>query len=185
MIGAVLAGGAGRRIGGSKPTRALAGRPLIAYPLAALQAICARVAVVAKGDTELPELGAVERWDEPAEPRHPLAGLIHALERAQDAVLVCAADMPFVTPEACRTLVGSAAAGGTSAAVAVAGGIVQPLLGVYAPSALEVLRRAPPDSRLTDAVEALEPVRVALPAGVVRSIDTPDDLVAAERLLAA
>jgi molybdopterin-guanine dinucleotide biosynthesis protein A len=64
--------------------------------------------------------------------------------------------------------------------VAVAGGVVQPLLAVYAPAALPALRAAPPNGRLTEAVESLEPGRVALPPAIVRSVNTPDDLAAAE-----
>ncbi len=179
ITGAILAGGQGRRMGGAKPTRELAGRPLISYPIEALASVCTRVAVVAKPDTELGALGEAERWDEPADPQHPLGGLVYALERAGGPVLICAADMPFVTPEALRTLLGSAARG-TRAAVAVAGGVTQPLLGVFAPAALDDLRDSPAGIRLTDAVEALEPAKVALPAAVVRSIDTQDDLAAAE-----
>jgi len=37
VIGAVLAGGAGRRLGGSKATVQLGGRPLLAYALGALR----------------------------------------------------------------------------------------------------------------------------------------------------
>jgi molybdopterin-guanine dinucleotide biosynthesis protein A len=179
MIGVVLAGGAGSRMGGGKVTRELAGRPLIAYPAAALQGVCERVAIVAKREAELPELENVELWDdEPAEPRHPLTGIVHALERADEPVLVCAADMPFLTPQALNTLV--AAGGSAPAAVAVAGGVLQPVLGLYAPQALDMLRQAEPDAPLTRTVEALEPVRVALPPPLVRSVNTPEELAAAE-----
>ena len=99
-------------MGGGKAARALAGRPLAGYPAVALAAVCERVAIVAKPGEELPDLDGVERWDdEPAEPRHPLTGIVHALERAGEPVLVCAADMPFLTPEALRTLI---AAGGSA-----------------------------------------------------------------------
>jgi molybdopterin-guanine dinucleotide biosynthesis protein A len=175
MVGAILAGGLGTRMGGAKATRVLAGRPLASYPAAALAAVCDRVAIVAKRDTELPRLEGVELWIEPDEPRHPLTGLIHALERAGGPVLVCAVDMPFVTEDACRGLI--AAAG-----VAVADGRLQPLFGVYAPPALAVLRGAPRDAPLTRTVEALGPALVEVPAGVVLSVDTPEALALAERL---
>ena len=99
-IGAVLAGGRARRLGGDKALLEVAGRPLVAWPLAALAAALAEVVVVAKRDTPLPELGDVEVWHEPDQPHHPRAGIAHALERAAGRpVLVCAADMPLVTPE--------------------------------------------------------------------------------------
>lgn len=186
MIGVVLAGGAGRRLdpnGRGKAARHLAGRPLAAYPAAVLASVCERVAVVCKPDTPLPELPGVERWDEPAEPRHPLTGIVHALERAGQAVLVCAADMPLVTAEACRSLLTVAARGGSAATVAVAGEVLQPVFAVYAPSALATLRDAPKSVRLTEAVEALHPVRVALPERLMLSVNTPADLDAAETAL--
>jgi molybdopterin-guanine dinucleotide biosynthesis protein A len=158
------------------------GRPLAAYPAAALGAVCERVAVVCKRHTELPDLPGVERWDEPDEPRHPLTGIVHALVTADGPVLVCAADMPFVTVDACRTLL--QAAGSAPAVVAAADGVLQPTFGLYAPAALELMRAAPADAPLTRTVEALDPVRVALPAALVRSVNTLEDLAEAEALLA-
>jgi molybdopterin-guanine dinucleotide biosynthesis protein A len=164
----------------------LAGRPLASYVVAALGGACDRVAVVCKPDTELPALGAeVERWDEPATPRHPLTGIVHALERAGGPVLVCAADMPFVTADACRTLLQAAGtAGGAAAVVAAAGGVLQPVFGLYGPAALGPFRSAPEGAPLTQTVEALGPVRVAMPPALVRSVNTADELAEAEELLA-
>jgi len=184
VIGALLAGGAGRRLSaGSKPAAMLGGRALASYPAAALAEICERVVVVCKPATSLPDLPGVERWNEPDEPRHPLTGILHALETAAAPVLVCAADMPFVTADACRTLL--QAAGGGPAVVATSEGVLQPVLGLYAPAALDALRAAPPDAPLTSTVEELDPVRVALPPALVRSVNTPEDLADAEALLAA
>jgi molybdenum cofactor guanylyltransferase len=183
VIGALLAGGSGSRLGpGSKPATPVAGRPLAAYPASALGAVCDRVAIVCKRDTQLPELPGTERWEEPDEPRHPLTGIVHALVTAGGPVLVCAADMPFVTADACRTLL--QAAGSAPAVVAASDGVLQPTLGLYAPAALELLRAAAADAPLTRTVESLDPVRVALPAALVRSVNTPEDLAEAEALLA-
>jgi molybdenum cofactor guanylyltransferase len=183
MIGAVLAGGRGSRLGGgSKPAALLAGRPLAAYAVEALAGACERIVVVCKRGTELPELPGVERWDEPDEPRHPLTGIVHALETAGAPVLVCAADMPFVTSDACRTLL--QAAGNSPAVVATAGGVLQPTFALYAPAALEALRTAPDDAPLARTVEQLQPARVALPPALVSSVNTPEDLANAEALLA-
>jgi molybdenum cofactor guanylyltransferase len=183
VIGALLAGGSGSRLGAaSKPAAPLAGKPLIAWPAEALAPVCSRVAVVCKASTELPSLSEVERWDEPDEPRHPLTGIVHALSVANGPVLVCAADMPFVTPDACQTLLQGAGAG--VAVVATADGVLQPTFGLYAPAALPALLDAPPDSPLTATVESLDPARVALPPALVRSVNTPADLAEAEGLLA-
>ena len=75
----VLAGGLGRRIGGEKAVVELRGTPLLLYPLRALQAVLAEVVVVAKRGSALPPLPGVPIWLEPDEPRHPLAGIVHAL----------------------------------------------------------------------------------------------------------
>ena len=175
MIGAIIAGGAGTRMGGvSKALLELDGRPLVQHVASALAEVSERVAIVCKPDTELPELSGVERWDEPAEPRHPLTGIVHALERAGEPVLVCAVDMPWVTADACRSLLD--AAPGSVAAVAAAKGELCPVFGVYAPDALPTLRAAPPDAPLRRTVEALDPARVAFPPALLRSVNEPGDL---------
>ena len=187
--GVVLAGGLGRRMGGpSKPGVELGGRPLIAWPLAALSRICSPVAVVGKARTRLPPLPAgVERWDEPDEPRHPLVGLVHALERAAGAG---AGRAPLTCPSSRVTVLQALITEGEGAAdpvaaVAFAGGRVEPLLGLYRPSALPILRGAAPDARLTTVVEALDPVLVPVPGEVARSVNTPAELRAAETRLSA
>jgi molybdenum cofactor guanylyltransferase len=184
VIGVLLAGGSRHGLGRSpEPAALLGGRPLASYPAEALAGACERVAVVCKRSTALPELPGTQRWDEPDEPHHPLTGIVHALETADGPVLVCAADMPFVTADACRTLL---MATGTSAAVVATGaGVLQPTLGLYAPAALELLRDAPEDAPLTQTVESLRPSRVALPPALLRSVDTLDDLAEAEAELAA
>ena len=185
MIGVVLAGGRGRRMGGhGKPGAALAGRALIEYPVAALGEVCQEVAVVCKPSTALPPLPAgVARWDEPEAPRHPAAGIAHALARAGGPVLVCAADMPFVTAEACRSLVQAfEGSRDVAAALAVAGGRLQPAFGVYAPAASAALSE-PDDAPLTRLAEALSPALVQLAEPLVRSVNTPEELAAAEREL--
>jgi molybdenum cofactor guanylyltransferase len=95
-IGAVIAGGHGSRIGGEKATVELGGRPLISYPLAAIEAAGLQPLVVAKADSELPPLRCtVIREDH--KPRHPLCGVLAALEFSGDSPLVVlGCDMPFV-----------------------------------------------------------------------------------------
>lgn len=158
----------------------LAGRPLIAYPAAALRDVCDRVVVVCKADTDLPSLPAVDaRWDEPDEPRHPLTGIIHALETAETEVLVCAADMPFVTPEALRALMEPQA----TAVVATNAGTLTPVLALYRPAALPHLREAGEGEALRDTVGRLNPATVEIPEAT--SVNTPEELREAERRLSA
>jgi CTP:molybdopterin cytidylyltransferase MocA len=157
VIGAVLEGA-------ESPSRTLAGRPLHAWAEAALAEVCEPVTIVP--------------FD-----LNPLTGVVDALERAGAAVLVCRADMPFVTPDACRTLLEAAGTAAGPAVVAAAAGELQPALGLYAPAALDVLRGAPDDTSLESAVEELHPVKVALPPALVQTVTTPDELAeAATRL---
>jgi molybdopterin-guanine dinucleotide biosynthesis protein A len=173
--GAILAGGAGTRMEGvSKAMLELDGRPLALHVADTLAEVCDNVAIVCKPDTEVPQIAGVERWDEPAEPRHPLTGIVQALERAGEPVLVCATDMPWVTADACRSLL-DAAPGGV-AAVAMAEGVMCPVFGVYAPDALATLKAAPPDTALRETVDVLDPIRVALPPALLRSVNEPADL---------
>jgi molybdopterin-guanine dinucleotide biosynthesis protein A len=171
-------------MGGAKPARLVAGRPLASYPAGALLELCERVAVVAKPGLRLPD-GPWELWDdEPLEPRHPAAGIAHALRRAGARLLVCAADMPFVTVGDCELVL--AAAPGAGTAVAVADGELQPTLGVYDPAVAGALADAAERGEpLRRAVAELDPVWVELPAAAVRSVNTPAELAAAERELAS
>ena len=187
-IGVILAGGSGRRIGGSKAIVALAGTPLIAYPLQAVRDALGDVAIVAKTETQLPSLPGVTVWIEPDEPRHPLAGIMHALALAeQRPVLICAADLPFVTPGLVAELA-AADPGRAPAVLAALRGDVHPLLGCYQPEALELLAPAAlvPDRPLRESVAAIGPVALEVSnPDLLFDINTPDDLLQAAAMLDA
>jgi molybdopterin-guanine dinucleotide biosynthesis protein A len=185
-MGAVLAGGGGRRIGGDKAIVELDGRPLLSYPIDALRAVLGEIAVVAKRRTVLPPLrGAATVYHEPDEPRHPLAGVVHALRLAHGrAVVAVAADMPLVGPALVRALV-EADAGGRPAVVPRAGGRLQPLCARYEPVALEALDGFDATARATDLVAALGVAE--LPFGDETpffNVNAPEDLLQASALLA-
>ena len=185
-LGAILAGGQGLRIGGEKATVKLHGKPLICYPVEAVRQVLNRVAVVAKAGTQIPPLSGVEVWIEPEIPRHPLVGITQALALAGGRpVLVCAGDMPFVTPDLVRRLV-KADPGRSPAVIASAHGAMQPLLGCYQPRALELLVGAAREgtARVMETIEAIDPV--LLEAGAPEElfdVDTPDDLLLAAAML--
>jgi molybdenum cofactor guanylyltransferase len=194
-IGVVLAGGLGRRIGGGKAVVELHGTPLIHYPLRALQAVLAEVVVVAKQRTPLPPLPGVPIWIEPAEPRHPLAGIVHALEGAGAAagiegvareILVSAGDLPFLAPELVERLAHADAAG-APAVVQHAAGRLQPLLARYGPDAypgLAAALRQDPLPSVTDAVAALNPRILDLDdPQPFFNVNAPEDLLTAAGLL--
>jgi molybdopterin-guanine dinucleotide biosynthesis protein A len=188
-VGVVLAGGLGRRIGGAKATTDLAGRALIEYPLRVLAAVLTEVRVVAKPDTALPErLAAADVWIEPAEPHHPLVGIVHALKLAAPrAVLVCAADMPFLTVEVMARLARADARGAPAVVATRRGSSLEPLLGRYEPGAAAVLADAALAARepLRAVVARLGPRLVEVDAGVLFNVNTPEDLARAEARLCA
>jgi molybdopterin-guanine dinucleotide biosynthesis protein A len=184
-IGVVLAGGDGRRIGGDKAMVELEGRALLLYPLAVLRAVLDEVAVVAKQSTILPALDPeVAIWLEADEPRHPLAGIVHALRCARGRpVVVVAGDMPFVT----RGLVGALARERSHGAVAVvprAGGRLQPLCARYDPRALTALAACDFGAPVRDVVAALSPRIVDWPdEEPFFNVNAPEDILQAAALL--
>jgi molybdopterin-guanine dinucleotide biosynthesis protein A len=145
-IVAVLAGGQGARIGGEKALAMLGGRPLIERPLAAARDAGLEAIVIAKRSTRLPLL-AEQVVHEPEQPRHPLCGVVAALQLADSrspapAVLLLACDMPFLTGELLAWL-----APLDGAAMVAIGGRAQPLLARCPSGHLPVLRRALAEQR--------------------------------------
>jgi molybdopterin-guanine dinucleotide biosynthesis protein A len=187
-VGAVLAGGAGSRLGGAKPLLEVAGRPLILHALAAVDAAGLEPLVVAKRDTPLPPLEC-ELVIEADEPRHPLCGIVAALRAAGGRPIVAlACDMPLVAPD----LLAALAAAGEPLVVPYVEGRTQPLLARYEPSLLPELDAALPRSEpLRRTVEALAPrlldeaelARFGDPRLLVFNINAPDDAARAEELL--
>ena len=127
--------------------------------------------VVAKRSTELPALG-VPVWIEPETPSRPLCGLVAALEHGP--VIAVACDQPWVTPDLVARLA-------EAPAVCAVGGEYEPFPGHYEPSQLPVLREAlAAEASLR---RTLAPARIEVPRELVASINTPEDLAAAERRL--
>jgi molybdenum cofactor guanylyltransferase len=183
-VGIVLAGGDGRRIGGDKAIVELEGRPLVIYPLEALHEVCDDVAVVAKRDTVLPSLGSVaDVWIEPDEPRHPLCGIVHALQLAGGrSVIVVAVDLPLVDAPTLRLLVDTARDG--APVVPRAHGRLQPFCALYTTGALPGLESFDPDERATDVVERLGAIVVEPEDDTAFfNVNRPEDLLHASVLL--
>ncbi len=185
VVGAVLAGGLGRRAGGDKAMLPIGGRPMVSYGLAALrEALDSEPVVVAKRGTALPEGVAV--WVEPDEPRHPLTGIVHALERAGGRdVMVLAVDLPLVPAGVVQGLLDAAEASRGPVVVACEpDGRVQPLCGVYSASGLVRLRAASvAGGRMSGVIQEMGAVAVEVPVGVLFNVNTPADASRAEVLL--
>ncbi len=169
----------------------LGGRPLISYPLAAARDAGLEAVVVAKPGTRLPAL-AEPVLLEPELPRHPLCGLLTALEHAAGrspapAVLLLACDMPFLTAPLLEWL-----ASLDGAAMAEVGGRAQPLLARCLPAQLAVLQRALEQRRpLREAIAALGPqivrepelARFGSPERLCFNVNDREDLRRAEEWL--
>jgi molybdenum cofactor guanylyltransferase len=184
-IGAVLAGGGGRRIGGDKAVVELEGRPLLHYPLSVLRAVLDEVAVVAKQSTVLPSLDVeVAIWLEAEEPRHPLAGIVQALRCARGRpVMVVAGDMPFVTRGLVAALAGERSRG-AAAVVPRSAGRLEPLCARYEPRALGALAGCDLAAPLSDVVGALSPRIVEWPdEEPFFTVNGPEDILQAAALL--
>jgi molybdenum cofactor guanylyltransferase len=179
---AVLAGGRSRRMGAPKALARLGGAPLIARPLAAARAAGLPAVVVAKPDSPLPELDApVIR--EPADPSHPLCGLVAALERhIDDAVIAVACDQPWITAELLTAL----AERPEPVVVPRVGGRLEPFPGRYDASVLDALRTAlAAEAPLRATLTALGAATIDLapfgePERLVASVNTPEQLAAAQ-----
>src|SRR4051794_15547261 len=194
---AVLAGGRSRRMGAPKALAPLGGAPLIARPLAAAEAAGLAAIVVAKPDSPLPELD-VPVVREPGEPTHPLCGLVAALEHvaagcgdggvcgeaelAAGAVVAVACDQPWVTGAVLSALAGRA----EPLAVPLVDGRLEPFPGRYDARVLAALRAAlAEEASLRATLAALGAAAVDLrpfgdPARLVASLNTPDELAAAQ-----
>jgi len=186
-FGAVLAGGAGSRMGGSKVGADLHGQPLIAYPLAAIEEAGLEAIVCGKPDDELPPLEApVLR--EPEHPCHPLCGIVAALRAGEGRpVVAVACDLPFLTAGLIRLLADAP----EPLVLPVLDDRPQPLLARYEPSLLPELEAAlEREEPLTRTVEALMPrligeeelARFGDPHRLLFNVNRPADLRQAEAL---
>jgi molybdenum cofactor guanylyltransferase len=188
-LGAVLAGGRGSRLGGDKAKVELGDRPLVNYPLEALEAAGIEAVVCAKPGQELPPLEAPV-IPEPEQTRHPLCGIVAALRAGEGRpVIALACDLPFVAPG----LIEALAAAPEPCVVPRLDGRPQPLLARYEPALLPDLEAAlEREAPLVATVEALRPryldgeelAPFGDPRRLLFNVNDPDDLREAEALLA-
>ena len=135
--GLVIAGGASSRFGADKALALLRGRPLLGWSLAALDVVCAEVAVSARLGgplwTTAVSSGRRAVADDPAHPHGPLAGLVAGMAWARESgratLLSLPVDMPLITPDILRRLL--EAASGSPAAFAISPGGPHPLCAAW------------------------------------------------------
>ena len=180
----VLAGGAGRRLGGTdKPALVVGGQTLLERSVAAAAGAGAAQVVVVGPRRDLAMPVTWTREDPPG--GGPLAGLVAglaALEPARRhewyALLVLAADLPRVSSALVERLLAGLGPDADAVAVVDAGGWVQPLVAVYRAGPLRAALDAVGDPRNRPVRALLERLRVAtLPdEDGAADIDTPGDL---------
>lgn len=141
-VGAVLAGGRGRRVGGDKALLEVGGRTLARRAVDALVHSGLEPVLVLRADQPAPaEAGAIPVLRDEVADAGPLAGL-HALLRwlPEEWALVVACDQPFLAPELLRGLLEQPRAG-IDAVVGRATELQDPLPGLYRRNCLPVVER--------------------------------------------
>ena len=166
----------------------VAGRPMVSRIVSTVGSAGLEPVVVAKPDSPLPRLDC-RVLAEPAEPRHPLTGLIAALHTsAGRGVVAIACDMPLVPAKLLSWL----AQIEEEIAVCEVDGRLEPLLGRYSPTAAAALAsRLDDGAAMRDAVGALDPyvvtedkiARFGDPKSIVFNVNEPGDVERAEGLL--
>ncbi|MCH7579019.1 MAG: molybdenum cofactor guanylyltransferase [Chloroflexi bacterium] len=193
IIGAVLAGGRGRRIGRDKAMVELDGRPLISYPVGALRSAGLDVVLALRGGQEAPAgLEDVSVVRDEFEDAGPLGGL-HALLKWMPGewVLVVSCDQPFVRVNLLHGIISHSECA-ADAVVARTPERLQPMPGLYRKSCLPVvdgaLRRG--EHGMRDVLNGLPRYELAgedldcldLEHSSFVNVNTPKDLLRARRL---
>ncbi|MCH8009454.1 MAG: molybdenum cofactor guanylyltransferase [Chloroflexi bacterium] len=193
IIGAVLAGGRGRRIGRDKAMVELDGRPLISYPVGALRSAGLDVVLALRGGQKAPAgLEDVSVVRDEFEDAGPLGGL-HALLKWMPGewVLVVSCDQPFVRVNLLHGIISHSECA-ADAVVARTPERLQPMPGLYRKSCLPVvdgaLRRG--EHGMRDVLNGLPRYELAgedldcldLEHSSFVNVNTPKDLLRARRL---
>ena len=151
VIGLLLAGGEGRRLGGrDKGMVPWQGRPMAAWVFEALSTVASAVLISANRSLDdyralAPAPDQVFEDDTAVHGQGPLAGLLTGLRRARAhgaaAVLVCPCDTPEMTPTILVKLVSAWQAAPETAVIAECEGRVHPLHGVYPVALIPLLEK--------------------------------------------
>jgi molybdopterin-guanine dinucleotide biosynthesis protein A len=178
----ILAGGDGRRIGGGKPLRRLGGRTLLERAIERARSWSDEVAVAVRVAAQAGEPGVAILVDPPGL-EGPLGGLASALCLERETVLTIPCDAPFLPDDLPDRL--AAALPGHAAALAMSGGRVHPVCGLWRTDALIQVRGYAASGRrsLIGFAERIGYVAVEWPEGAFFNINSPRDLAEAEARL--
>ncbi|MCH8064593.1 MAG: molybdenum cofactor guanylyltransferase [Chloroflexi bacterium] len=196
VIGAVLAGGYGRRIGCDKATVELDGRPLISYPVGALRSAGLDVVLALRSGQEmLAGLDDVSFVHDEFEGAGPLGGL-HALLKWMPGewALVVSCDQPFVRVNLLHGIMSHSDCT-ADAVVARMSECLQPMPGLFRKTCLPFVEEALAKGemglrnllhhiRLYE-LEGEEIDRLDFERSSFININTPEDLANARRLAVA
>lgn len=186
----VLAGGEGRRLGGSKPLRILGGERLIDRAVRQARIWSATLAVAVRDAAQVRGC-EVEVIHDREDVEGPLGGLASALQfavaRQCELLLTIAADMPFLPDDLLIRL--AAAIADQGCALSSSGGHVHPVCALWKVSAADQLEAYVATGRrsLRGFGEAVGCVAVewsSEPLDPFININTPEQLAEAERRLA-
>ena len=177
VLGAVLTGGASRRMGRDKATLPVEGVAMADRVATALRAGCADV--VAIGPAE--RAGAQQPVADLFPGEGPVGGLITALREAErrgcEHVFVTACDLAFLDAETVRRLL-AASGMAVDSVVAAQTDRVEPLCAVWPVSAAARIEQIFTDGEraMHRVLDALTVTIVSVPAAALRNVNTPDDL---------
>jgi molybdopterin-guanine dinucleotide biosynthesis protein A len=169
--GAVLVGGASRRMGRDKATLDLDGATLVERVAAALGACVARVRIVCRPDGHR-DAGFDRIEDRHAE-RAPLVGICAALRACEaSAMVIAACDLPRIEPRIVLALAALVPVGGGPQIVApVSERGPEPLLAVYRPSLVPEIEQRIARGELSLQALLLASDTLFVPAGALRAVD--------------
>ena len=190
LVVAILAGGAGRRIGGDKPRRLLGGARLLDHSLTRASGAAAPVIMVARAPEQVDGFAGTVVLDALGIDG-PLAGLLSALswaaEAGADRILTLPCDMPFL-PDDLLPRLEQALAPDLGVAVAASDGRLHPVCALWRTTVVPALVRRAGEGRLS-----LRGLSEAVGCAVVDwpveggdpfiNINTAEDLSAAEAAL--
>jgi len=175
IAGAVLSGGASRRMGRAKALIDVGGRAMADRSLDALRGAGIADVVLVGGDAEALLGLSADRIDDRYPGAGPLGGVITALHHHADAsrVVVVSCDLPMLTADVIRSLVAE-----EGEIVVARTDRIEPMCAVWSRELLDQLQTEFDGGAraVHQMIAASRPVEVDVDPGLLRNVNTPDDL---------